>query len=206
MKIYFQEKMQVMINRLNKSSDKHISENYFKKLAKAEPLPTTDARFHMPITGTTKSIQSFATMIDPHKQFELKKIQRANEFKMNMDIHEQNKDFSTNLVHTIKEFETKNQTNIEAVKDQLVMQDDKIKAKLDERRMNSVNKSISHSVSKISQLTPSKSENRLHPARRPPKSVDPLPKIVSIRFEDEYEDIGTTGLLSKIPTDNSHRQ
>jgi hypothetical protein len=184
--------MQLMISKLGKSRDKAASENYFNKLAKTELVPQ-DTRFNVPLVNRPPT-----NIIDPQRQFELKKIQRANEFKINTSILEKQKEYSKNLASALKEFDQKNETNLHAVKEQLTTQDDKIRAKIEERRMNSMNKSISNSVSRNGGNNPSKSENRLNATSRNRGSIEPLKKVISIKLEEEFDDLQHGGLLSQL--------
>lgn len=185
-----------MITRLGKSRDKTASENYFNKLAKTEQMPL-DARFNVPLTNRSPA-NTFTSITDPQRQYELKKIQRANEFKINTSIIEKQKEYSKNLASALREFDQKNETNLTAVKQQLSTQDDKIRAKLEERRMNSVNKSISNSVSRNGGINTSKSENRLQAASRNRGSIEPLKKVISIKLDEEFDELQHDGLLSQL--------
>jgi len=188
--------MQLIITRLGKSRDKTASENYFNKLAKTELMPQ-DGRFNVPLLSRSPS-NALTSMAETQRQYELKKIQRANEFKINASIHEKQKEYTKNLASALREFDQKNETNLHTVKNQLNTQDDKIRAKLEERRMNSMNKSISNSVSRNGGNNTSKSENRLQVASRNRGSVEPLKKVISVKLDEEFDELQHDGLLSQL--------
>lgn len=166
MKLYFYERMQTMINRSVMPKERQESENYLLKLsssikkdsaAKAVgsmpqlPLnpasgPQVPSSSALPLVSQEPSKFAILNQLDPKRAIEVRRLHRAAEYKLNQTLQNERETSTKSIEKMMNDHRNKNEENDTSVKQQLMSQNDKIQARLNERRQNSISRSLNRST------------------------------------------------------------